>query len=105
MDLDIRQYKNRYGQNGLEGDVSKSKRSTSRPGGKALNQSSSGHPRGTERVSSRPMSRRQKVSRDDKDYSGTPNQRAGLNSSSKSSFAIHCSALGYMSDRIESKWK
>ena len=44
MDLDIRQYKNRYGQNGLEGDVSKSKRSTSRPGGKALNQSSSGHP-------------------------------------------------------------
>ena len=34
MDLDIRQYKNRYGQNGLEGDVSKSKRSTSRPGGK-----------------------------------------------------------------------
>ena len=32
MDLDIRQYKNRYGQNGLEGDVSKSKRSTSVPG-------------------------------------------------------------------------
>ena len=95
MDLDIRQYKNRYGQNGLEGDVSKSKLWTSRPGGKALNQPSSGHPEGTERVSSRPMSRRQKVPRDDKDYSGTPNQRAGLNSSSKSFFAIHCSALGY----------
>ena len=54
MDLDIRQYKNRYGQNGLEGDVSKSKRSTSRPGGKALNQSSSGHPGGTQRGQSRP---------------------------------------------------
>ena len=54
MDLDIRQYKNRYGQNGLEGDVSKSKRSTSRPGGKALNQSSSRHPGGTQRGQSRP---------------------------------------------------
>ena len=32
MDLDIRQYKNRYGQNGLEGDVSKSKRSPPVPG-------------------------------------------------------------------------